>query len=863
MRRVSHRRFLLGFCSFQFPTTMDVVKLRSTKFISALPMRLYRALPAVILGILFNILDSVSFGIILFPATDGAFRTLQLQGLSMFITSTLTSQVAMTLGGSRFPGAMGAMLVEILPFLQGVASDIRGALGDDHPGLIPTVMAAYALSSFLTGFAFFVLGLLRLGAVVAYFPQTVLTGAIGAIGVSLFVLGLGLPYPPTSTPLSLGNVASTLFARSHLGLLAASFFPAFVLSVTLRSQRLELWTRGLTRSAYYIPVYLLCIPVVFWILVRSLHISKEHLVTTGWLFTVDSTATSSGGIVSIWNYWALFNFKLVEWRALDSAVQNIVLLVVIGVLNLPIFVPSLAFSLDVSYNMNHELLGQGLANFLAGIVGTVPNILQFSYSVYVTRAKGGRFELWLVILFTGGLILSASSLLAYVPTPLASAMVLFLGIELFLGATWEAAGSLTAMEWAVVIGTLAACTFLGFAEGFGVGIGMAAVVYLMYGFVDSPARTGRWNEWSDVQQEKNDYVVALQSSSTQTPGNQIHASVAVDERQNSPSASLDNQNVEDSSGWLHNMNARVVILSGYIFFASLHSMEKELLESKVNARLIILDVTRAHRIETTVARSITRCMREFELKQSTLVICGLAKNSGLHADFARAEVPLAFDAGEKVGEKKIRVFATRSACIAWCQEQRNKCVPSGNKSPGISFNFKLCLLTSHEVEMDPQAMESAFRKFCQLFDFSLSDVLGSHIDTAPLSDLDRFVQNGGHITTRIPGEALDPGIMFVVDGQITLVNSTTDPDPELPGTRPSFRDFLITIPRRTVHALGSPLSGFTRRWQRSTRRSGDVLDLRSGSKIGVSVTQSVVAQMKGETLSAWAQMRCGGMTTAV
>jgi hypothetical protein len=64
-------------------------------------------------------------------------------------------------------------------------------------------------------------------------------------------------------------------------------------------------------------------------------------------------------------------------------------------------------------------------------------------------------------------------------------MVLFLGIELFLGATWEASSSLAPLEWAVVMGTLAACTFFGFAEGFGAGVGTATVVYLIYGVLDS------------------------------------------------------------------------------------------------------------------------------------------------------------------------------------------------------------------------------------------------------------------------------------------------------------------------------------------------------------------------------------------
>lgn len=73
----------------------------------------------------------------------------------------------MTLGGSLFPGALGAMLIEVLPFMRGVASDIRNALGDDSPSVVPTVMVAYALSSFLIGIIFIIIGGLGLGRLVS------------------------------------------------------------------------------------------------------------------------------------------------------------------------------------------------------------------------------------------------------------------------------------------------------------------------------------------------------------------------------------------------------------------------------------------------------------------------------------------------------------------------------------------------------------------------------------------------------------------------------------------------------------------------------------------------------------------------
>lgn len=79
----------------------------------------------------------------------------------------------------------------------------------------------------------------------------------------------------------------------------------------------------------------------------------------------------------------------------------------------------------------------------------------------------------------------ASRVLPYVPTVLASTLVLFLGIELTLEAVWQSAKTLACTEWLVMMVTLIACTFLGFAAGFGVGIGAATVLYLLLGAVDT------------------------------------------------------------------------------------------------------------------------------------------------------------------------------------------------------------------------------------------------------------------------------------------------------------------------------------------------------------------------------------------
>lgn len=76
-------------------------------------------------------------------------------------------------------------------------------------------------------------------------------------------------------------------------------------------------------------------------------------------------------------------------------------------------------------------------------------------------------------------------IIPYVPTVLASTLVLFLGIELTLEAVWESSKTQQFTEWLVIMTTVIACTFLGYAIGLGVGIGAAIIIYLFWNVRDT------------------------------------------------------------------------------------------------------------------------------------------------------------------------------------------------------------------------------------------------------------------------------------------------------------------------------------------------------------------------------------------
>ena len=86
--------------------------------------------PPVILGLLLNILDALSYGqydgglhivplieplgMILFPLGQPVFASLGVDGISMFYVSCIVSQLVYSLGGSIFKGGIGSEMVEAL-----------------------------------------------------------------------------------------------------------------------------------------------------------------------------------------------------------------------------------------------------------------------------------------------------------------------------------------------------------------------------------------------------------------------------------------------------------------------------------------------------------------------------------------------------------------------------------------------------------------------------------------------------------------------------------------------------------------------------------------------------------------------------
>ena len=157
---------------------------------TSFPSKFAHYLPAAVLGLLLNILDALSYGMIIFPITEPVFSHLGPTGISMFYISTIISQAVYSGGWSSFPSGIGSEMIEITPFYHTMALAIKEALAGNDDEIITTTIFCYVISSMLTGVVFYALGKLRLGKIVGFFPRHILIGCIGGVGYFLIITGI-------------------------------------------------------------------------------------------------------------------------------------------------------------------------------------------------------------------------------------------------------------------------------------------------------------------------------------------------------------------------------------------------------------------------------------------------------------------------------------------------------------------------------------------------------------------------------------------------------------------------------------------------------------------------------------------------
>jgi SulP family sulfate permease len=180
---------------------------------------------------------------------------------------------------------------------------VLNRIGNDQPkAVMATVITAYALSSILTGVIFLLLGMLRLGDLVSFFPRSILLGCIGGVGVFLVLTGIEVSAGLGS---SISWGLETFERLIYPSTLVLWVLPLF-LSVTLMVVRKYL------KHPVVMPCFFLLLIAIFYIVFAALpQISMADLERHGWVFK----APEAG--VPFYNFYSYYGkcseVKVLRW----------------------------------------------------------------------------------------------------------------------------------------------------------------------------------------------------------------------------------------------------------------------------------------------------------------------------------------------------------------------------------------------------------------------------------------------------------------------------------------------------------------------------------------------------------------------
>ncbi|KAK4054905.1 hypothetical protein OIV83_000829 [Microbotryomycetes sp. JL201] len=637
----------------------------------------FDSIPAVILGVLMNVLDGVSYGLISFPTNLPVFADFGGIGVSMFFVTCVVSQIVYTGGGSIFKGGNGSMMIEVVPFFHSIAGIIVGRLSDDQ-AVVATTMVAFAMSSILTGIAFGLLGVLKLGSLCEFFPRHILVGCIGGVGAFLFVTGL--------------QVSARLEEDVGVSLeLIKHYFTPSVLPLWTIPLALAISLRVITTRYHHplvFPGFFIAIPVVFYAVAAAARINIETLRENGWVFEVN-------GVDNRWyEFWTLFDFGKTSWSALLDTIPTQLALVFFGLLHVPINVPALAISVgEDNVNTNRELVAHGVSNVAAGMIGSVPNYLCYVNSVLFYRVGGTtRVSGFLLAAANFGVLVAGPGIISYLPVCVVGALIYILAIDLVKEAVWDTYGRVARFEYITIWAIVLVMTAWDFVVGIGVGIILACVSFVV---ISSQRR-------------------AIRSV--------LSGSVARSTVRRHPKQSAFLQEV--------GRQTRIMKLQGFLFFGTISAVEgtiRKILEaaswSQNPIRFLVLDFSMASGVDFSAAEAFVRIQRLLEDKQAVLVLCGCPANSNV--GIALRSVDLWADNGES----KVEVFENLNDALEHCENAFLRSLYSRDfQAPKIA-QTSVPALTSH-IDVPKDELDSEIVSFAH-------SPRSSHLRTAARETMSR------------------------------------------------------------------------------------------------------------------------------
>ena len=256
-------------------------------------------------------------------------------GIRMFLFSTLIGQLVFTFR-SGFDNPIGLQMVENVPFCHALSK-----IAIHHQGYgmdaLSTILVLFGLSSIMVGVVFYILGRLKLGRIIYYFPNHVLVGCIGGIGIFIAKTGCEVT---TNAVISWHSITENIHQ-----LIPLVFFESLLRIL----QRLLVNRDGKAMFPLLAPIYFCMITPMFYSILWLCRIDMQYANDAGFFFpSLLDTASSPIPIFGsqLLEMWSVIDFQSISWPAIWDAIPTMIALTLFSLIHVPINIPAFAVSID-------------------------------------------------------------------------------------------------------------------------------------------------------------------------------------------------------------------------------------------------------------------------------------------------------------------------------------------------------------------------------------------------------------------------------------------------------------------------------------------------------------------------------------
>jgi SulP family sulfate permease len=233
------------------------------------------------------------------------------------------------------------------------------------------------------------------------------------------------------------------------------------------------WTVNRIEKSWILPVASLLIVAGFYLVCAVMGLSRDDLLTAGWLFEVSSE--DSGALAMI----AVLSFSDIDFQFMATVIPQILTVVFLVLLSASMSLSALRASSTTPIDTSEEFTNIGDGNLLCGLVGCPPGYSDpVASSLYEEFGASSR---WMPLASSAVCLLAAflgGGIIAYIPKILIGATVFLFAFQTLYEWMYQNVKGFSPSSYIILCVILGTVIFFGFMEGIGVGLILTVLLFV-------------------------------------------------------------------------------------------------------------------------------------------------------------------------------------------------------------------------------------------------------------------------------------------------------------------------------------------------------------------------------------------------